>query len=214
VTTFPRRILDLSVVGALAIGAACAPPPKVAPSLPPPTDLVVLMPDPDDGRLGRATVTAGGTSVELAAERDATQVVPGRSPGQPSPLAADDVSRIFADALAARPLPPRQFLLYFQTGSNDLTPESRTLLPEIVAFVRARPVPDVTIIGHTDTTGDSSANAQLGLSRANLIRGELLAAGLTSGQLEVTSHGESDLLVPTADNVAEPRNRRVEVTVR
>ena len=42
----------------------------------------------------------------------------------------------------------------------------------------------------------------------------LLAAGLTGSQVDVASHGETDLLVATADNVAEPRNRRVEVTVR
>ena len=42
----------------------------------------------------------------------------------------------------------------------------------------------------------------------------LVSAGLSLGQIEVGSHGESNLLVPTADNVNEPRNRRVEVTVR
>jgi hypothetical protein len=30
----------------------------------------------------------------------------------------------------------------------------------------------------------------------------------------VRSHGEGELLVPTPDNVFEPKNRRVEVTVR
>jgi outer membrane protein OmpA-like peptidoglycan-associated protein len=32
--------------------------------------------------------------------------------------------------------------------------------------------------------------------------------------VEVTSHGEADLLVPTADETFEPRNRRVEISVR
>jgi outer membrane protein OmpA-like peptidoglycan-associated protein len=45
--------------------------------------------------------------------------------------------------------------------------------------------------------------------------GALLAAErIDPGSLEITSHGEANLLVPTADNVSEPRNRRVEVTVR
>ena len=32
--------------------------------------------------------------------------------------------------------------------------------------------------------------------------------------IEVRSHGETELLVPTPDNTDEPRNRRVEVKVR
>jgi outer membrane protein OmpA-like peptidoglycan-associated protein len=47
-----------------------------------------------------------------------------------------------------------------------------------------------------------------------MVRGVLLEAGLDSTALEVTSHGESDLLVRTADGVFEPRNRRVDISVR
>ena len=32
--------------------------------------------------------------------------------------------------------------------------------------------------------------------------------------IEATTHGEADLLVKTPDNTPEPRNRRVEITVR
>jgi outer membrane protein OmpA-like peptidoglycan-associated protein len=74
--------------------------------------------------------------------------------------------------------------------------------------------PDVSVIGHTDTTGADTANAALGLQRASVIRDQLLQTGLDPALVEVVSFGESDLLVPTADNVAEARNRRVEVIVR
>ena len=45
-------------------------------------------------------------------------------------------------------------------------------------------------------------------------RDRLIQAGIVSSMIEVTSHGEADLLIKTADEVAEPRNRRVEITVR
>ena len=80
--------------------------------------------------------------------------------------------------------------------------------------MRGRVAPDVTVIGHTDTTGDAASNAALGLQRASLIRDLLLQAGLDGAVVDVRSHGESDPLVPTDDNVAEARNRRVEVIVR
>ena len=74
--------------------------------------------------------------------------------------------------------------------------------------------PDVTVVGHTDTTGDRAANFQLGLDRAMRVRRLLVEAGLDASLIEVISHGETDLLVPTPDETSEPRNRRVEIAVR
>ena len=206
------RALALGVVVSSLL-AGCAPPKVVPP--PPRSDLVVLMPDPEDGRVGTATVTgATGAVVELTRASEGTRVVQGQAPTAPAAVPGDDVQRIFGAALAARPLAPRHFVLYFETGSDTLTPESRALVPEIIADVRARTAPDLTVIGHTDTTGDAAANIQLGLQRATLVRDLLVASGLDPAQVDVASHGEADLLVPTPDNTPEARNRRVEVTIR
>lgn len=196
----------------LSAVAGCAKP-KVAPA-PPRSDMIVLVPDPEDGRVGAATISAGGSTVDLATANQATRVVPGAAPTAPAAIAADDVQRIFGDAMSARPLQPRAFLLYFESGGDTLTAESQALLPEIVAFVRTRPAPDVSVIGHTDTTGDADANVTLGLQRATAIRDLLIKDGMDPAQVDVASHGEADLLVKTPDNTAEPKNRRVEVTVR
>jgi outer membrane protein OmpA-like peptidoglycan-associated protein len=164
--------------------------------------------------VGAATVTAGGGSVDLATANQATRVATGGAPTPPAAIAADELQRIFGDAMSARPLQPRQFLLYFESGGDTLTAESQALLSEIVAFVRTRAVPDVSVIGHTDTTGEPDANFTLALRRATLIRDLLITSGLDPAQVDFASHGEADLLVATPDNTAEPKNRRVEVTVR
>ena len=109
---------------------------------------------------------------------------------------------------------PRRYLLYFQTGGLELTEESRALLPQIVDDVRTRPAADVSVIGHTDTVGSADANEALGLKRAQGMADLLLEQGLKPFALSVESHGESDLLIPTPDETDEPRNRRVEVSVR
>ena len=57
-------------------------------------------------------------------------------------------------------------------------------------------------------------NVELGLRRANAVRTILVDAGLARSAIAVASHGEAALLVRTADGVFEPRNRRVEITVR
>jgi outer membrane protein OmpA-like peptidoglycan-associated protein len=72
----------------------------------------------------------------------------------------------------------------------------------------------VTIIGHTDTMGDASANLALGLKRAMSVRTLLLEAGIDQATIDVTSHGEVDLLIRTPNDTPEPRNRRVEIAVR
>jgi peptidoglycan-associated lipoprotein len=76
------------------------------------------------------------------------------------------------------------------------------------------PVPEVSVVGHTDTMGDPKANIALGLKRATSVRAILLGAGLAESTVVVTSHGEADLIVKTRNNTPEPRNRRVEITVR
>jgi outer membrane protein OmpA-like peptidoglycan-associated protein len=186
-----------------------------APSPPPIQDVVALLPDPETKTIGSAVVSSRlGGPVELTSERAATRVAMGQPPSPPSPISDAEVQRLFGDALAARPPAPRDFLLYFQTGSTVLTPESEQLLTEILVFVQSRPAPDLTVIGHTDTVGRAEANNELGRSRAALIRDRLVAVGLDGRLISVASHGEADLLVPTPDDTDEARNRRVEVSVR
>jgi peptidoglycan-associated lipoprotein len=80
--------------------------------------------------------------------------------------------------------------------------------------VKGRAFPEVLVVGHTDTMGTPRANIDLGLVRANSVRTILVQVGLDPATVETRSHGESDLLVKTPDETPEPRNRRVEISVR
>jgi outer membrane protein OmpA-like peptidoglycan-associated protein len=62
--------------------------------------------------------------------------------------------------------------------------------------------------------GTPAANYELGMKRAMTVRALLVDAGLDPGLIEVSSLGEADLLVKTPDETPEPRNRRVDITVR
>ncbi len=206
------RPAALAIVFAAAT-AACAP--KAVPPAPPQrADLIVLAADPEDGGLGAATVTTPQGSVELTAADQGTRVVGGQAPSAPSPVPADDIQRVFGEAMSARPQPPREFLLYFESGGDTLTAASQSLVTEILEFVRQRSAPDVSVIGHTDTTDEPANNFELGMRRAVLIRDLLVKSGLDPAHVDVASHGESDLLVKTPDKTPEEKNRRVEVTVR
>jgi peptidoglycan-associated lipoprotein len=95
-----------------------------------------------------------------------------------------------------------------------LTAESRALIPDILGSVKQRPAPEVVVTGHTDTTGSPASNFELGLKRGTMVRTLLVDAGLDPSAIEVTSHGEAELLVRTPDNTYEARNRRVEITIK
>lgn len=176
-------------------------------------DLVVLLPDAD-GTVDGAMVSNPLGKADLDTARAATKILRGKAPSPAAPLNDDEVRKIFGDALAALPPPPQRFTLYFRFESEELTSESRARLPEILRAVTEHPVPEVAVVGHTDTTGMATRNFQLGLSRANTVRGILIASGLDASAIEIASNGEADPLVRTADDVFEPRNRRVEITVR
>jgi outer membrane protein OmpA-like peptidoglycan-associated protein len=200
--TFPRLVLSGLVP--LLLTAACAKP----------AGLVVLLPQPETGEVGAGTVSAEGATVELTEAGQGTRVREGEPPTTPAPIPPAEVGRVFGAALAARAPAPVQFLLYFESGSEDLTPESERSVPDILEEILRRPILDISITGHTDRMGDEEFNVDLGMRRAVVVRDLLAAAGVDPTFVELASHGEADLLVPTADEVPEPRNRRVEVMLR
>ena len=67
---------------------------------------------------------------------------------------------------------------------------------------------------YTDTLGDLPYNQRLSLDRAAIIRTSLTRDGLDPNAISIAGRGKLDLLVPTGDQVPEPQNRRVEITVR
>jgi outer membrane protein OmpA-like peptidoglycan-associated protein len=211
----PRTIAPRLVVLGLAAAAACAAacgPKKVAGPNRPDGALIVLLPD-EDGSTGRASVSNPAGSVELTTARRASNVVANQQPGLIT-MSEADVKRLFGEALSALPPAPQSFVLYFRFESDELTEESKALVPKILATVKGRTAPEVVVVGHTDTMGSASANFALGLKRAGAVRELLVASGLDAATVEATSLGESFPLIHTADETPEPRNRRVEIAVK
>lgn len=197
-------------------GCASAPSP---PPPPPPVSagvvvVVVLLPD-DAGQFGRLTLSSPQGTQELSRAGEAVRVSTAE-PALPAPVTMDSeyITRVFGAALAARPGPPARFVLYFEGDSDRLTAESQRRLAEVARTVVERRALAVSIVGHTDTMGTTEYNFQLGLRRARRVQEAIRAQPVDQSIVRVDSHGEKDPLVPTGDNVPEPRNRRVEVTIR
>jgi outer membrane protein OmpA-like peptidoglycan-associated protein len=203
------------VVGLLVAGvtSACGQLRLGAPERPGQT-LTVLLPEDDGDRPGRATVSNPKGTTNLESLNDATVASTNRRPTPAKHLSDAEVHRIFGDALSALPPPAQRFTLYFRFESDELTDDSRSTVPDILQAIKNHPVPELLVVGHTDTTGTSAANFDLGRKRAEMVRGVLIDAGLEGSAIRIISHGETDLLVSTADDTFEPRNRRVDISVR
>ncbi|HWX33805.1 MAG TPA: OmpA family protein [Steroidobacteraceae bacterium] len=173
--------------------------------------LFVVLPNPD-GSSGAVTIEDAQKSVVLDQPYAAGEVRNGIA----APVKVDQaqVQQIFGNALAAQPVLPSHFVLYFEKDSNTLTPESQRQYQAVFADIKRRPVYEVEVIGHTDTLGNPPHNQQLSMSRAEMVRDRLVRDGLNPKSISVAGRGQLDLAIPTADQVAEPRNRRVEITVR
>jgi outer membrane protein OmpA-like peptidoglycan-associated protein len=176
--------------------------------------LIVLLPE-DDGQAGEIVVESKGGTQVLKEPYQATEVkaadVP---PTAPVTLKEKEVLREFGEALSALPEPPLRFLLYFISGTAELTAESKRQIPEMLRAIEARNFKNIAIVGHTDRVGSREKNQTLGLKRAISIKNIFVSTGVDPSGIEVVSHGEDNPSVETEDNVAEPRNRRVEITVR
>ena len=186
----------------VALLAACASKPQ---------GTVVLLPDAQ-GQDTAVIVRQDGGDLLLDKPYAAAQLT-SRGP-EKATSSAEQVQARFGAALAARPLPPQQFTLYFVEGKDEFTDESRRAFDGVFAEIAKRPVPDVLVIGHTDRVGSDAFNDNLSRQRAEVVRRALVARGIAADKIVVVGRGKREPIVPTADGVAEARNRRVEILVR
>jgi len=195
------RIARAAVAACALVLAACAGP----------KESVVLLPSPT-GESTAVTVTRGSEQVVLSQPYAAARV--GRGGPEAFQSSAEDVNTRYGSAIAAQPLPPARFTLYFIENKDELTDESKKIVDSVFAEIAKRPVPDVMIIGHTDTVGSDAANDALSRQRAEVVRSAFVARGLANDKAITVGRGKRELAVPTGDGVSEPRNRRVEILVR
>jgi outer membrane protein OmpA-like peptidoglycan-associated protein len=142
---------------------------------------------------------------------------PAPVPASPAPTTAAPLSRppvVRPETTAPAELPAVSLMITFTTGSARLTPEAERTL---ASLGRALASPELApfrfrIEGHTDTTGPREMNQALSEARAATVRDYLISRfGIAPQRLLAVGYGETQLLVPTPDEVPEARNRRVQI---
>lgn len=178
-----------------------------------PKGAVLLLPDPD-GHVGTVTVTNTQGAQTLSQSGAAVRVANAKAaPEAPAPLSAEERDKLFGAALRALPEQPVRFLLYFISDGVQLTPESQALVPKMLSAASQRKTRDIAVVGHASRQGDPKFNLDLSRRRADYVASLLTKGGMNRQDMEISSHGSNNPLVQSS-NSNEPKNRRVEVTIR
>jgi iron complex outermembrane receptor protein len=113
--------------------------------------------------------------------------------------------------VAPAPSVPHSYLVFFDFNKSDLTAQAVTIVDQAAANAGPAKVTQLTVTGHTDTVGSDAYNMRLSRRRAESVAAQLEKDGIASSEIEIVAKGKRDLLVPTADGVKEPQNRRVQI---
>jgi outer membrane protein OmpA-like peptidoglycan-associated protein len=196
----------------LLLSSACATTPKKPPSAGS-SDVIVLLPD-DRGETGAVIVSGSRGERILTEPRESVAVAADAAPGESFILPKGDVRTLVGPALESLPKRPLTFVFYFKHDDTVLTRESLAEVRKAVRAIGKHGPVEISVVGHTDTVGTKCYNRRLGLERARAVADLFTDAGMDPSIIAIASHGEGNPLFPTGDEVLEPRNRRVELTVR
>ncbi|MGA2552935.1 MAG: OmpA family protein [Burkholderiaceae bacterium] len=192
----------LVICAAVALSSGCAS-----------TTKVVLLPD-EAGRVGAVVVKdRGGSQVVDQAFHFTSVKDPDTKPSEVQPQGEDNLKRRYGEVLRGQPGAPVSFFFYFATGSAALAAGSTNQISELIEVIRSRKPTQITIFGHTDSTGTETINERLSADRARAIEQALRSNAPDLGPMRLVFLGDKQPVVPATPDVPQPGNRCVEVLV-
>lgn len=156
--------------------------------------------------------SSNGTDLDTKYRANTVMIGVRYSFGAPPPAPAPTPVAAPAPAPAPKAQPiVRSFQVFFDFDKSNIRPDARPIIEQAAENARKGNVSKITLTGHTDRAGTAAYNQRLSVHRAEAVKAELVRMGFNPNDIAVIGKGESDPLVPTADGVREPRNRRVEI---
>ena len=99
----------------------------------------------------------------------------------------------------------------FDTGSARIKPNLQPILDQFAQGLNGQPNLEVSIIGHTDSTGTDAINNPLSVDRANSTRDYLVSRGVDSRRIQTEGRGSRQPVDSNATVDGRAHNRRVEI---
>ncbi len=131
--------------------------------------------------------------------------------GGPPETAAVDTATYVPPPVVAPAQPARSYMVFFDFNKSDLSSQAVQIVDTAAKNAGPAKVTQIEVTGHTDTVGSDAYNMRLSRRRAESVAAEMEKQGIPSSEIEIVAKGKKDLLVPTADGVKEPQNRRVQI---
>lgn len=104
-------------------------------------------------------------------------------------------------------------VVYFNLDSSKLNSRGKQVIDAVANGVKQLSTYNVKLSGYTDTLASNAYNERLSNRRAATVKSALIARGVDAGAINTEGFGETNNAVPTADNVPEALNRRVEISI-
>jgi OmpA-OmpF porin, OOP family len=112
------------------------------------------------------------------------------------------------------PVQTTSFMVFFDWDRSNLSAQALNTIKQAAGAYKTKGSARITATGHADKSGPENYNMALSLRRANAVKDALVREGVPATAISVVGRGESQPLVPTADGVREPQNRRVEIVLQ
>jgi OOP family OmpA-OmpF porin len=106
----------------------------------------------------------------------------------------------------------RDYLVFFDFDKTNIRTDAESILDRVVEAMVKIGSNNVSLVGHTDTMGPSEYNQILSESRALSVSDYLKGKGITHG-ISTSGKGQTDLRVPTPDEIQEQENRNVQIRI-
>jgi outer membrane protein OmpA-like peptidoglycan-associated protein len=119
-----------------------------------------------------------------------------------------------APVAAPAPAPARTYLVFFDWDKSDLSARAHQIIAEAAQNSTRVQLTQIEVSGYADRTGTAQYNMVLSRKRADNVAADLVKDGVPKNVIAIQAFGDTHLLVPTAEGVREPQNRRVEIVLK
>lgn len=169
-------------------------PPQTIPNIPVQAPLVPAIPS----RLTTSTATAYMNSMHKEIE----QALAGNTAVEMERLAENVIKLTAGNEVS------------FDFNQSTVKPDFLATLDRLIAPMQRFNLTSLTVVGHTDSTGDATYNQNLSFRRAESVSNHLLNAGIPTGRLSTEGRGESEPRISNATEAGRQLNRRVEILIK
>jgi len=109
---------------------------------------------------------------------------------------------------------PVSYMVFFNLGSTKLSDQDQNTVAQAAQVYKTKANARVMVTGYADTVGSPSANMALSQQRANVVKNLLVQSGVPAAAITTAASGDTGLLVETAAQTNQPKNRRVVIVIQ